>query len=228
MKIVDEGILLRKINHSETSLITTIYTQKHGTQIFYFQGGKKKASVLFPLSHLELVYYHRADSEMNKLTQAVTIQASEIPFHPIKATVAYFIADVLFQSLKTNQADEFLFQFIVKQITAINQQENLSVFPLTFLIQLSMFLGIEPQIEDEDAQFFDLQEGEIKQQKSNSTTMQHGKHIQLIASLYLQNKSEYNFSHQREAFQVMLKYYEIHVPGFNVNKSLQILKDILH
>ena len=68
MKSTDKAILLNRINYSESSLIITYYTLNNGIQKFLFQGGKKKANNLFPLSISEITYYNRPDSSLGKVT----------------------------------------------------------------------------------------------------------------------------------------------------------------
>ena len=112
MKNTDRAILLNRISYSESSLIVTYYTFENGIQKFIFQGGKKKAHQLFPLSLSEITYYKRPDSDLGKLTSAESYQLlKEVPFNPIKSTIAFFIAEVLLKCLKTEESEKDLFLF---------------------------------------------------------------------------------------------------------------------
>lgn len=106
MKQTDLGVFIHRIAYSESSLITTFYTKNNGLQKFVFQGGKKKNSNLFPLNVCELDFYFRPDSELGKLTKADSITNLDSIFSsPIKSVIAFFIADVLRQTLQTNQKE---------------------------------------------------------------------------------------------------------------------------
>ncbi len=129
MKESDNAIFLHRINYSETSLIATFYTQTHGIQKFMFQGGKKKGTSLFPLSLCEITYYKRPDSELGKLTEArPSDMLIELFSNPMKATLAFFMADVIKQCLQTDQADPQLFHFLTRSIHALDAADDLFFF----------------------------------------------------------------------------------------------------
>lgn len=150
MKQTDTGIILHKINYSESSLILTLYTRNHGLQRYIFQGGKKKHAAVFPMSHVEFTYYSRPDSELGKMTEASSTGISvEIPFHPLRSSIAFFLADVLRQCLKTEQKDVSLFEFLEKRIELLNREEQLGSFPHETLTQLTHHLGLMPNVNQE-------------------------------------------------------------------------------
>lgn len=229
MKQVDKGILLRKINYSESSLIVTIYTLEQGVQTFIFQGGKKKSSYLFPMSLLEIEFYKRPDSELGKLTSAHPFKGtSEIPFHPLRSSIAYFMADVLYQSLKTDQSDLFLFQVLEYQLMELEESRDLGRFPLFFLIDLSKTLGIEPIIVDENALYFVPVDGEFRSDHGFGAQAEKGRHVDMLRTLYQNSKDFPSDKETRsKALLLLLKYFEIHIPAFNVERSLEVLKEVL-
>ena len=113
MKQSDYGILLNRISYSENSLITTFFTEKSGIQKFIFLGGKKKAGNLFPLGIYELTYFKRPDSELGKLNQAILDNSmNDIFFNPVKSVIAFFVSEILYQGIKSEEKDSELFSFI--------------------------------------------------------------------------------------------------------------------
>lgn len=229
MKQIDKGILLRKINYSETSLIVNIYTLSKGLQTFIFQGGKKRSSALYPLSQIEIEFYLRPDSELGKLTNVQSVYGrSEIPFHPLRSTIAFFMADVLYQCLKTDQSDPYLFEFLEKQIEELEQSNELGIIPLLFLVRLSRCLGIEPIITDRNATYFVPVDGEFRANHGFGVQAESGKSVDLLLALYSE-KDIFNTTRidRIQAMSLMLKYFEIHIPSFNVNRSLEVLKEVL-
>jgi len=230
MKQTDTGILLHRISYSETSLITVFYTQDHGIQKYIFQGGKKKSGNLSPLGIYELTYYRRPDSELGKLNQVQLLE----PMHgifasPIKLVIAFFIADVLHQSLKTDIPDEPLFQFLHTSIQNLNEVSNPQFFPATFLLSYIVHLGISPLIEEEDANYFDIQQGIFTNSPRNivSTLQSDAAHI-IRDYMEGQEIEEVAFKKQtKEIVTILITYLSFHVPNFRGEKCLSLAKEIV-
>lgn len=229
MKEIDKAIVLRKVNYSETSLILTTYTNSNGLQSYIFQGGKKRSNALYPMSLVEIEFYKRPDSDLGKLTNIQSLNSSsEIPFHPLRSTVAFFMADVLYQCLKTDQADAYIFEFLERQIEELDESNELGFIPLLFLIRLSKTLGIEPIITHQEAVFFVPIDGEFRTHHGFGAQAESGEHVQLLMSIYQDNGwHEFTREKRNMAFNSMLKYFEIHIPAFDVSRSLEVLKEIL-
>lgn len=230
MKQIDQGIVLHKINYSESSLILTFYTQQNGIQKFIFQGGKKKGTGIYPLSLLELTYYRRPDSELGKLTGVSALESIQhIPFHPVRSTIAFFIADVARQCLKTEQDDEALYQFLKEKIIELDTTEELSMYPIFFLSDFSYHLGMLPHIPEEGAKFFVLNEGEFMNHKPIGEIIVEGEVVDYLINVFEGNRSALSHSQQKkEAFDVLLRYYALHIPKFDTSASLDILREVLY
>ncbi len=230
MKKNDKAILLHRINYSESSFIVTLYTQENGLQKFIFQGGKKKAVGMFPLSLCEITYYSRPDSDLNKLTEANPYHMlSSLTPHPLKTTLAFFMADVLKQCVQGVQADSVLFHAIEECVIELDSQADVSMFSTYFLIQLAQQLGIEPRVEAKNKVFFHLQEGEFSDYNAAGNISEMGEGVELIQDL-LRNSAKEHYARQakRDAFDVMIHYFKLHIPRFDVDKSLGIIREVLY
>lgn len=226
MKQTDIGVFLHRISYSESSLITTFYTQNNGIQNFIFQGAKKKNKNFIPLAVCELTFYRRPDSELGKLTQVDNIHSiNEILFNPIKSLIAFFIADVLRQTLRTNQKEEELFQFLNELTMKLNKSEDLGSFPLLFLIDFSSFIGIQPSLCDEDPIYFNLKEGEFHADYRIGEWCEEGETVKQLHELFLNKKIEPSF--HKKAMEIILNYYQLHIPRFDVSTSLHIIREVL-
>lgn len=228
----DKAIFLHRINYSESSLITTFYTLQHGIQKFIFQGGKKKSNALFPLSVSEITYYRRPDSELGKLTEASpTLILAGITLDPMRSTIAFFMVDVLKHCLKTDQPDPQMFGFLESQIIELDtcSSSELSLFATTFLLGLAEQLGIEPQLSEENKRFFHLEEGEFKDLEGNGNLCASGSGVILIQELLRHNGTQHADKLSRTtAFETMIHYYRIHIPRFDVQKSLDVISELLY
>lgn len=232
MKQNDKAIFLHRIPYSESSLICTFYTLNSGIQKFIFQGGKKKSSGLFPVSVSEITYYRRPDSELGKLTDAQPIRSlSLIQADPIRSTITFFIADVLKNCLKTDQSDPQLFHFLEEKIGMLNTADPsfLSLFPTDFLVGFALQMGIEPQIPSGICRYFHLEEGEFSNIDRKGELVAEGPGVNLIQELLIGEFQDHpSRMARKEAFEIMLSYYKLHIPGFNIDQSLEIVREILY
>jgi len=226
LKQTDLAILLHRISYSETSLVVTYYTKSRGIQKFLYQGGKKKGSTLFPLSVCEIVYYHRLDSELGKLTEAQpAIPLDGILTHPIKSTIAFFIADILKQTLQTNQSEEQLFAFLYSEIALLNSKTDLALYPLQFLAKYTEYIGIAPQLVQEP-RYFNLMEGEF-----HSDYRPGELEIDPILCselLKIFENLEPDKRYKKELFNILIHYFKIHSPKFDISQSLQVISEVLY
>jgi DNA repair protein RecO (recombination protein O) len=228
----DTAIFLHRIPYSESSLITTFYTLHSGTQKFLFQGGKKKSAALFPASICEITFYRRPDSELGKLTEAQPLNSlRNIQVDPVRSTITFFIAAILKNCLKTDQSDPQLFHFLEEKISVLNTCDLnlLPLYPIEFLVSFAMQMGIEPQVPSKISRYFHLEEGEFSDVDQKGELVAEGPGVELIQML-LTNELKHlpERSARSEAFETMLSYYKLHIPGFNVDQSLEILREILY
>lgn len=229
MKQSDKAIFLNRVSYSESSLIISFFTLKHGLQKFIFQGGKKKAHALFPTSLCEITFYKRPDSELGKLTDATAYEMLfQIQMEPLKSTVAFFMADVLKQCVQSDHPDPHLFHFLEEEIKRLNESSDVSMFPLSFLLNLTIPLGIEPSLDPENKKYFYYEEGEFSDIQRVGELVAKNSSVELIQNLLRNdNSQEANRSQRQSALDTILKYYEIHVPKFDISNSLAIIKQVL-
>lgn len=226
MKQTDIGIFLHRTSFSESSLITTFYTRNEGIQKFIFQGAKKKNNMLFPLNICELNFYRRPDSELGKLTQVDTVMVLDsIVTNPVKSIIAFFMADVIRQSLQTNEQETAVFEFLHDAICDLNQTDNLALFPLFFLVNFTSFIGIQPSLCDEEARYFNLTEGEFHSDYRPGEWCIEGEQVHHLHGLFEHTTIAPAF--RKQAFETVLEYYRLHIPRFDVSKSLDIIRETL-
>ena len=230
MKFTDKAILLNRINYSESSLIITYYTLQNGIQKFLFQGGKKKANNLFPLSISEITYYSRPDSTLGKVTASETTQIlSELPFHPIKSTIAFFIAEFLSKCLQTEEKEVLLFHFLEEKIIFLDKEKDISLFPIQFLLDFSEFLGIQPHVISKTGNYFNLMEGDISDTKPIGDIFAQGEPVQLIlACLAKESDIQHTNKLRNETLDVLIQYFQLHIPQFKTLKTLEVIREVLY
>jgi len=222
----DYGIFLHRSSFSESSVIATFYTKNGGLQKYLFQGAKKKNHTLFPLNVCEFTYYGRPDSELKKITQADSaVVLDDILMNPLKSIIAFFMADVIRQALNSTEKEEQLFNFLVQSIEALNKTNDVANFPLLFLVKFTPWIGIQPNAIDEQILYFNLRDGEFHADYRAGEWCIEGDLAKGLSELFVMNKVEAKF--KKQMFDVVLNYYELHIPRFDVSRSLSILKETL-
>ncbi|MDX2360710.1 MAG: DNA repair protein RecO [Crocinitomicaceae bacterium] len=229
MKSTDEGIFLQRTPYSDSSLITTFYTQKGGLQKFIFKGGKKKAHNIYPLSISELTYYGRKESDLLNLTQVESSKALTFQFNPIKGAVAFFMAETINKCVHQGDVDEVFYQFIKKSIEHLDTTDELGLFPVQFLIECCDNLGFAPLCEIPEAGVFNLDSGIFQMTSSIAERSYSGPSVILIRSLLngQSPKENPNKQEREEALEIMLEYFRIHIPRFETLDSYDIVKEVL-
>ncbi len=227
MKESDIGIFLQRIPFSETSAIVSYFTANHGFQKFLFLGAKKKNNLLFPLNIQELSYFFRNESELGKLTQVEsTMEVQHLPFDPIRSSIAFFIAEILQKCLTHTEKDERLFEFLREKVRQLDQDDELAMFPILFLLEFTFYLGIEPQILEGKNLHFHLEDGIF------STSAQRDRFCSEVCSdavlaLLEGHEIQLNYALRKETLDVLLMYYKLHLEHFGNIKSKDVLETVL-
>jgi DNA repair protein RecO (recombination protein O) len=161
------GIVLRTTPYSDTSVVAQIFTEKFGIQAYLINGVKRAkskipANILQPLHLLEMVVYYKQNTQLQRVAEARALPVfSSIPYHLLKNTIAQFLNEVLYKSIRAQQADPALFEFLFSAIAWFDEFDGEVVnFHLIFLMKLSRFLGFSPrEMENSSQKYFDLQAG---------------------------------------------------------------------
>ncbi|MBM3185992.1 MAG: DNA repair protein RecO [Bacteroidetes bacterium] len=226
MKQKTLGILITKKNYSESSLILSFYTEDSGLISFIFKGAKKKKLPIFYLGIYEITYIKRPESNLgivNSLDPAVIL--NDIFTNPQKLILSFFLADVLKETLKVEHADPRIFDFIKNQIIQLEIQENLIHFPIIFLTKHIQNLGFSPNIDSENPSGFDLKLGRFTKEKTDLETDA----VDLLFSAFKhQPPIDSDKNTAQKALLILLDYCHIHLPNFNVEKSLKVIRETLY
>ena len=244
MLYTSKGIVIHHFKYSEKSVIAKIYTEKYGLQSFIINGvrskkSKNKAALIQPLSLVEVNAFKK---ENKGLQQVKNIKSAflfqEIPFHIYKTSIAFFLAEVLYKSIKEEEKNESLFQFLYGGIQILDlQAEHHINFHLLFLAQLTKYLGFYPQNINTEFQekpiYFDLQEGVF----TDLIPIHHfflepplSRQLKAIFGMNFEGAGQLKIdNHQRKLIlNAMLNYYRLHLSNFDQLKSKEIIEEILN
>lgn len=238
MLVKTSGIILHTTKYSDSASIITCFTSDFGRISFIAHGINKKkskcrAALLQPLSLVEIDINHLPGKDIQKLQDIqMSYTAIGIPFNPIKNSLALFISELLFRTLRQTEADENLFAFLENSIQQLDHCENgIANFHLVFLIKLSRYLGFEPHIEDSAYKYFDLMNGVFLTQKPLHIHYLLNEQANILAELL---DCDYNSMQNLRLSRVdrikmiesMIEYYRLHIPDFQGLHSLSVLQSL--
>jgi DNA repair protein RecO (recombination protein O) len=233
--LITEGIVVQKIDYSETSLILKVLTPEFGLKSFIFPGAKrknKKGQLVFSLSILSITYFQRKESDLARISGIELAEiCKQIPFDPIKSSVIFFINEVLQQTIKEEDADPGLFLFVKNLIQIIDLQFNLANVPIKFLLELLKHLGYYPMIEN-NATYFDYLNGKLTRNEPAHPNYMKGEDTQFLIQIMEANLTDETLriphkNRQHILFGV-LDYYKVVLGNFKPLKSLDVLEAVLH
>jgi len=242
------GIVLHHIKYSETSVVAKIYTELFGLQSYLINGvrskptrtrgrkAKVKANILQPLSLVDMIIYHKEKNGLQRIREVSSNHPfSSIPYVISKSSIALFIAEILFKSIREEEANTNLFEFLFHSIQILDLTTgNCANFHLLFMFQLTKHLGFYPNGKYSDKfNFFDLREGVfIEEQRGNPHV------IPPPLSAYLNLLSETSFErlnqisikpdHRKRLLEHLIEYYELHLPNMKKIKSHRILETVMN
>lgn len=240
------GIVLHQLRYTDSKVIVTMFTELHGTLSFMVRIPHSRRSamhnvLLSPLSLLEAEIDYQESAQLQRLMEVrVSEPYQSLPYNPMKQTIALFLAEFLYYSLREEHANPELFAYLSHSLLWLDSRtQGYANFPLTFLIRLSRFLGFWPNVDTasrsgnaRQAQVFDLVEAEMK-----TALPAHGSYLRpeeaalvpLLLRMDYATMHLFRFSREQRArlMQVLNDYYRLHVPHFPELKSMAILREVL-
>ena len=183
---------------------------------------------------LELTCDLRPGQQLQRLKDVrLTAPASSICLCADKLAIALFVAEFLYYSLRSEQRNVTLYDYICDSLQWLDAaNDGYANFHLTFLMRISRFLGFFPNLED-------YHEGCVFDMRNSCFSMTVPMHHDFIAAddaALLQQLMRMNFAtmrlfrmsrHERNRIaEVLVEYYRIHIPGFPMLKSLEVLQQL--
>jgi DNA repair protein RecO (recombination protein O) len=234
-----KAIILHHIKHTDNSLLLHAYTQELGRTTYVVNGIKSKRCVLkpaflSPLSILDLDVEHNPKKEIHRIKESKPAYSFQnIPFDPIKNSIAFLLAEVLMCCLKESDKNNSLFDFLVDSILFLDaEKQGTANFHLLFLVKLSLFLGFYPNDEKAEREFyFDLINGCFVSDKPLHTQFlplsESEKFYELLQKDFSDMHSlRYSREQRNNMLDNLIKYYELHLTGFSRMKSIDVLKTL--
>jgi DNA repair protein RecO (recombination protein O) len=239
MLYTTRGIVIHTVRYAESSVIAKIYTETFGLKTYIFRGVYKARARVRPnlLQHLNLIEMVTDNREFRGIQNPRELRIEHpfktLPFDVRKSSVALYINEMLFRSIRHEEPDQALFDFIRNSIIWFDDAETIAVnFHLWFCIHLTRFLGFFPGRSLEEGDIFDLSEGNFRK-----NIPVHGYYMDKPLSSYFRELINCNAETipnltiprlvRSELVEQIINYYKLHITDFGIIQSHKVLADVL-
>lgn len=233
-----KGIVLHTIKYSETSVISKIYTEKLGLVSYIIMGVRStrsasKAALLQPLTLLEMEVSHRENKQLQYIKEFRRDYVyRSIPFDTLKSAIAIFLLELISRSVREQEQNSEMFEFIYESLCVLDQSENLNPdFHLLFLVHFTRHLGFVPHGNfSEKSPYFEMSEGMFiaKQSELNVMDKDESRLLNELISANPFSPAPLKITRQerKQMMNNLIRYYQLHMENFSL-RSPEILEEIL-
>ncbi|MFI5220549.1 MAG: DNA repair protein RecO [Bacteroidia bacterium] len=236
------GIVLQVTKFSESSIVTKIYTEEFGLQSYLMNGVRKhkakfNSNIFRPLSLIDLVAYQKSTNHGLKRIAEISCNHHfiSIPYDVAKSSVAIFLNEIIYRSIREEEKNPSLFQFLQNAITILDlKTTDCSWFHLFFMIHFTKYLGYFPNSNYYENNFiFNLQDGIFQK---DVPLHSHYLNNSLTKFLYRMMNStfedyhlaELNFRQKNELLSALVTYFEFHHTHGGHIKSHRVLHEVMN
>ncbi len=234
-----QGVVLGMVKYTDRMNIAQVYTAQLGTASFLVPLQRSRTSavrqVLFqPLSLVEFEADVRPTASLHRIKEARALHVMQsLPYHPYKSAIALFLAEFLRYVLRQEDVNAPLFAYLLHSIRWLDAcTERFSNFHLVFLMRLSRFVGLYPNVDDyAPGYLFDMRNACFVPDIPD-----HGQYLRADEAESLHALVRMNYDTMRlfvmnrgqrvRCLEVICEYYRLHVPDFPELKSLDVLHDL--
>ncbi|HMJ69114.1 MAG TPA: DNA repair protein RecO [Cyclobacteriaceae bacterium] len=213
------GIVFRLTKYGETSIIVSIFTSEFGLQSYIVNGarsksGKGRIALYQPLTLLDLVVYHKETGGIMRIKEIKCLH----PYQHIntdvnKTTIALFIEELVNKSIKEEAHSEVLCDFLIRALMHLDGMPKPGNFHLIFMVKLSRHLGFQPQTAAE------VLGGRVMDYDEESVLTQ-------VINAGYDTEIPITNVQRRNVLDALVRFYSMHVEGFGMMKSVEVLREI--
>jgi len=228
--------VLTALKYGESDLIVKCFTEE-GVKSYLLKRilrtKSKKINVAYfqPLTQLRITANHNTKGNLNSIREAgINHLYQSISHNVFKQSMVLFLAEILAHSLFEEERNPELYEYIETALIWLDTHEKTSNFHILFLLNLTKYLGFYPETVNRNYAYFDLKEGIFTNNNplNNSVSGEKlilfksliGINFDVIGQLGLNSRS------RNIMIDILLDYYELHLPAFKKPKSLNVLKEV--
>lgn len=239
MLVNTNAIVLSKLKYKDNDLIVKCYTEELGVISLILRGVLKskksnsKTAYFQLLSQLQLVIDYKNNRTLHTVKETkLSYFYTSLHSNVLKSSIVMFLAEVLSNTLREEEQNKTLFSYIETTLQWLDAHSEYSNFHLFFLLNLTKYLGFYPQVENIDANFFNLSDGKFENKKLNKYSIT-GENLSLLKQLLgitfdALSSVKINAKQRQSFLSMILLYFELHLGSFKTPKSLQIFNQVFN
>lgn len=225
-----KAIVFSALKYQDKALIVKCFTLSDGLKSYFIPNAfsskknNQKTAYFQPLTVLEIVAFHKNKGNLEHFKEVkLGYHFQSIPVKITKSTLLLFLAEIISNTIKTEEKDEALFYFIEEMILQLDQKNEIGSLHLKFLVNLTHFLGFYPQ-QDSNGDYFDVYEGRFE--KHQGTRCLSKEDSKLLLNLLQESDLTFTSYEKKRLLECIMLYYQTHLEGFKNPKSLSILQEV--
>lgn len=234
-----QGIVVRSLKYSESSIIFDLLTSELGLQSFIVGGVFKKnsrhpAGLFQIMSLLEVVAYVKNNDALNRVKEARLFEHYHtIPYDALRRSIGMFMTEVVQKTLRAQEQNELLFQHVKTTFLTLDRSEKTDPsLHLLFMLELSRHLGFFPDGQWSDqACHFNLAQGKFVRSPDGVNTL--GVEVSKLFSSCLQavqagdSPPRMSREGRRMLLDEIIRFFQYHLDHFREIKTHKVLATIL-
>lgn len=235
MQVKTQAIVLSALRYQEKSLIVKCLTKDFGLKTYFIRNAFSKqqkglnSAYFQPLNQLFVEAVHKNKGSMeyiNELKLMYPYQTISQDFY--KTSVSIFLAEVLSNCIKEEQANAELYLFLETSLIWFDEHDFTADFHLWFLLNVTKYLGFYPDDSDEESFYFNPMEGSFTNQYVSECFNEEETVLfrKLLNIPFSSKQSLLKNAERRNLLKLVLRYYEIHIVNFKQIRSLEILPEL--
>lgn len=234
MRVTTKAIVISSLKYQDKSLIVKCFTQSDGLKSYFVhnafssRSAARKTAYFQPLSILEVEANHKNKGTLEtfkeiRLATPFATVASDV----VKSTIAIFLSEVFHHSIREEEKNEALFEFLETALMWFDTHDEVANFHLIVLLQATKFLGFYPALPKEE-RYFEMVEGVFSDSLAVSTLDEKETHLfkRLLALKFDSDQKVFSGNERSQLLKTILDYYAFHLDGFKRPKSLDVLKEV--
>lgn len=242
MLVKTRALVLKSVKYADSALVVKAYTEQSGLRSWlvrgvYRKGSQMGAAMFHGMNLLEVVYSEKSEGRgLAVLREASVLHPlTTVPFDVLKSTLAQFINELIYKSVKEEEPNPGLFAFLSDTLLLLdNTVAGISGFHLGFMLDFAKHLGFFPLGTYSDrTPFFLLREGVFSPTAGMDNDFLAGEAASDLSDMAMLGVSgsprfEASARRRQKLLENLLLYYRIHLPGMGEMQSHEILKQVFH
>ena len=235
MLVKTKAIVISALKYQEKSLIVKCFTLSGGLKSYFvpnaFSAKKSSQKIAYfqPLTLLEIEANHKNKGTLEHFKEIRLAAAYHtLNTDVVKSTIIIFLSEMLHHSIREEEKNERLFEFLEAALLWLDTHDNVANFHLILLLEITKFLGFYPDVSDFSMPFFEMNEGGFVELNGiNCLSDQETVLFKKLMELKFDSDQKIFTGNDRQLLlKILLDYYTFHLDGFKKPKSLEVLKEV--